>query len=110
VTLTVYTSGGSVKSIQTIEIAETDPTLLDLPVYNMLTGGNDEPEGKTWIIDATRPGHFGVGPNPSDPDAGDYPNWYAAAANEKAGSGMYDDEFTFILADFAFEQETNGDI
>lgn len=110
VTLTVYTSGGSSVSKQTIEIAETDPTLLDLPVYNMLTGGNDKPEGKTWIIDASRAGHFGVGPNPSDPAVGDYPNWYAAAANEKAGSGLYNDEFTFILADFAFKQETNGDV
>lgn len=110
VTLTVYTAGGSVSSKQTIEIAETDPTLLDLPVYNMLTGGADQPEGKTWIIDATRAGHFGVGPNPSDPAFGDTPHWYAAGADEKAGSGLYDDEFTFVLEDFRFVQTTNGDV
>lgn len=110
VTLTVYTSGGSMTSKQTVVIEETDPTLLDIPVYNMLTGGNDKPEGKTWVIDATHAGHFGVGPNPSDPNVGDYPNYYAAGVNEKAGAGFYDDEFTFKLEGFQFTQETNGDV
>ncbi|HYG21076.1 MAG TPA: PKD domain-containing protein [Ohtaekwangia sp.] len=105
VTLTVFTSGGSISTKQTVEIAETDPTLLDLPVYNMLTGGKDAPEGKKWIVDATTGGHFGVGPA-----AGTGPDWYAAAANEKAGAGLYDDEFTFILNGFSFVQTTNGDV
>ncbi|WP_224995528.1 PKD domain-containing protein [Cesiribacter sp. SM1] len=105
VTLTVFTSGGSVSSTQTIEIAETDPTLLDLPVYNMLTGGNDRPEGKTWVIDAARAGHFGLGP---DTDVA--PIWYTAGANEKAGGGLYNDKYTFVLADFEFNMETAGDV
>lgn len=109
VTLTVYTSGGSISSFQTIEIEEDDPTLLDIPVYNMLTGGAGNPEGKTWIIDATRNGHFGVGPNPSS-GQGDVPEWYAATANEKAGAGLYNDEFTFKLSGFGYIQETNGDV
>ena len=105
VSLTVVTSGGSAKSVQTIEIAETDPTLLDLPVYNMLTGGADQPEGKTWVVDASRAGHFGLGPNTEFA-----PTWYTAGANEKEGGGMYNDTYTFILADFQFEWETNGDV
>lgn len=105
VTLTVYNSGGSVSSTQTIEIVETDPTLLDLPVYNMLTGGPERLEGKTWVVDAGRAGHFGLGPNTDFA-----PIWYAAGANEKAGGGLYNDTYTFVLADFKMEWETNGDV
>lgn len=109
VTLTAFTGGGSVSSSQEIVIAETDPTLLDKPLYNMLTGGADAVEGKTWVIDSARAGHFGVGPNPSS-GAGDVPEWYAAGANEKVGGGMYDDRYTFYLADFQFEMVVNGDV
>lgn len=105
VTLIVYTSGGSISSKQTVEIAETDPTLLDIPVYNMLTGGKDTPDGKTWIVDAATAGHFGLGPNDNPA-----PIWYQAGANEKADAGLYDDKFTFKLDGFSFIQETNGDV
>lgn len=105
VVLTVYTSGGSITSKQTIEIAETDPTLLDIPVYNMLTGGNARPEGKTWVVDAMISGHFGVGPVESMA-----PDWYKAGVNEKAGAGMYDDKYTFKLNAFSYAQQTNGDV
>lgn len=105
VTLSVFTSGGSATSVQTIEIAETDPTLLDLPVYNLLTGGAGSPEGKTWVVDASRAGHFGLGPNTEFA-----PIWYAAGANEKEGGGIYNDTYTFILEDFRFQWETNGDV
>ncbi len=109
VTLTVYSAGGSATYTATVEIAETDPTLLDIPVYNMLTGGASQTEGKTWIIDYMRAGHFGVGPNPSG-GAGDYPEWYAAGVNEKDGGGLYNDKYTFKLADFEFIMETDGDV
>ncbi|EMR00683.1 PKD domain-containing protein [Cesiribacter andamanensis] len=105
VTLTVFTSGGSVSSTQTIEIAETDPTLLDLPVYNMLTGGPNGPGQKTWVIDAARAGHFGVGPV----DASS-PIWYAAGPNEKQGGGLYNDTYTFQLEGFTYLMETAGDV
>ena len=86
-------------------IAETDPTLLDIPVYNMLTGGNADLDGKTWVVDAAHGGHFGVG-------AGDSftPNYYQAGPNEKAGAGLYDDKFNFKLSGFSFTQTTNGDV
>ncbi|SHN20562.1 PKD domain-containing protein [Cyclobacterium lianum] len=106
VSLTVFNAGGSVTVSKEIEIAETDPLLLDKPLYNTLTGGADAAEGKTWRVDAGRAGHFGVGPNPSQ--AGDFPEWYQAQPNEKEGSGMYTDRYTFYLADFAFDMETDG--
>ncbi|HSJ66851.1 MAG TPA: PKD domain-containing protein, partial [Anditalea sp.] len=108
VTLTVFNKGGSASYSEEVIIENTDPLLLDLPLYNMLTGGADAPEGKTWVLDASRAGHFGVGPNPSQ--AGDFPEWYQAGPFEKEGGGMYDDRYTFFLADFAFNMETNGNI
>ncbi len=110
VKLTAFTKGGSISSTQTVVIVADDPTLLDIPVYNLLTGGAGKPEGKTWIIDATRSGHFGVGPNPSDPSLGDVPNYYAAGPNEKTGTGLYNDEYTFKISGFSYIFETNGDV
>ena len=110
VTLTVYNDAGSASSTQEVYIAQSDPTLLDRPLFNFLTGGAAAPEGKTWVIDSAIAGHFGVGPNPSDPAFGDFPNFYAAGANEKAGGGMYDDRYTFRLASYGFTMQTNGDV
>ncbi|MCH7400924.1 PKD domain-containing protein [Belliella kenyensis] len=107
VTLTVFSAGGSISSSREVVIAETDPLLLDRPIYNMLTGGSSAVEGKTWKIDASRSGHFGVGPNPIGA-AGYFPEWYQAGAFEKEGSGMYTDRYTFFLDGFGFRMETNG--
>lgn len=104
VTLTVFTSGGSVSSKQTIEIPETDLSLLK-PVYTLLTGGEAYPDGKKWIIDASRAGHMGIGPA----DAAS-PIWWAAPPNDKSETGLYDDKHTFQLDGFVFIQETNGDV
>ncbi|HSI76109.1 MAG TPA: PKD domain-containing protein [Lunatimonas sp.] len=108
VTLTVFNAGGSAAYSQVITIDQTDPVLLDKPLYNLLTGGPSATEGKTWVLDSARSGHFGVGPDPSQ--AGDFPEWYQAQPNEKAGGGMYDDRYTFLLADFGFVMQTNGDV
>ncbi|WPR75938.1 PKD domain-containing protein [Algoriphagus sp. NG3] len=107
VTLTVFNRGGSVSTSRELVIEETDPLLLDKPLYNNLTGGAQATEGKTWKIDAGRSGHFGVGPNPSS-GAGDFPEWYQAQPNEKAGSGMYTDRYTFFLDSFNFTMDTEG--
>lgn len=111
VTLTVFNDGGSASSTQTLEIAETDPTLLDNELYNILTGGVDGGGMKTWAVDSASAGHFGVGPSPENGDYdGDYPKYYAAGVNEKIGGGMYDDRYTFSLEGFGFEMQTNGDV
>lgn len=110
VKLTIFTSGGSSMSTQQIVIENDDPTLLDIPIYNMLTGGNAKPEGKTWVIDSATAKHFGVGPNPSNPALGDVPNYYSAGVNEKAGAGFYNDRFTFVLAGFGYKYDTKGDV
>lgn len=105
VTLTVYSAGGSASFSETITIANTDPEICNVEVLGFLTGGCGMPEGKTWVIDAERAGHFGVGPPNTN-----FPDYYQAGANEKTGGGMYDDEYTFKLNESVFVMETNGDI
>ncbi len=109
IVLTVFNSGGSASSSQTITIEQDDPTLLDDPIYNILTGGAAGSGSRTWVIDSNIDAHFGVGPNPSGA-AGDYPEWYAAACNEKQGAGYYNDRFTFHLSAFKFDQVPNGSV
>jgi hypothetical protein len=104
VTLTVYTSGGSLASKQTVHIAQTDLSLLS-PIYSLLTGGPGSPEGKTWVIASTVGGHMGVGPA----DAAS-PIWWSANAGDKSDVGLYDDKYTFKLTGFKFVQATNGDV
>lgn len=109
VTLTVYNSGGSASSSQSITIENDDPTLLNDPIYTYLTGGAAGDGYKIWVIDSTRATHFGVGPNPVGA-AGNYPEWWAAGKNEKAGAGLYDDRFKFTLQGFGFDQIVNGKV
>lgn len=110
VSLTIYTKGGSATNTQTVTIARTDPTLLDIPAYNLLTGGVDQLEGKTWVIDANTIGHMGVGPAAGPPAESLFPIWWQAPAQDKAGQGIYDDEMTFKLLDFVYEFNNNGDV
>jgi hypothetical protein len=45
---------------------------------------------KTWVWDPSVGGHFGCGPS-----GGNGLGWSSAGPNEKAGTGMYDDQLTF---------------
>lgn len=108
VTLTVFTSGGSLSSSQEIVIENDDLSLLDNPIYNALTGGVSVGT-KTWVIDSVTDGHMGVGPNPSSA-AGDTPEWWAAAGCDKKNTGLYNDKYVFKLDAFKFDMITNGDV
>ncbi len=105
VTLTVQNSGGSATSSQEITIAQDDPSLINNPLFDLLTGGSS----KTWAVDSASAAHFGVGPDPIGA-AGRYPEWYAAGPNEKAGADMYNDRYTFHLNGFGFDQVTGGGV
>ncbi len=104
VTLTVYASGGFTSQTQNVHIENTDLTMLP-EVYTLLTGGVDYPEGKTWVIDATRAGHMGIGPKLETS-----PIWWSAPANDKADAGLYNDKYTFTIAGFKYTQDTEGDV
>jgi hypothetical protein len=105
ITLTIFTESGQAMNTQDITIAETNALMLDDPNLNMLTGGADNIDGKTWVIDSTQIGHMGNSP------LEEYlpnPSWWVAAPLGKSGSGIYDDRYTFKLDGFSYEMETNG--
>jgi PKD repeat protein len=103
--LAINTAGGKASSTQVINIANTDFSLLDTEENRNLTGGFDDLDGKTWVIDSTNFGHMGVGPAASIT-----PEWWQAPPNDKAGMGLYNDRYTFKLKDFVFEWNTDGDV
>ncbi len=105
VKLTIIAKGGSATGEKVINIAQTNELMLDIPVYNFLTGGPDALEGKTWVIDKETGGHMGIGPSDQNE-----PIWWSAPPNDKDGKGIYDDEFTFKLAGFSYQHVTHGDI
>ena len=90
-----------------VVIANDDLTLLNNPIYNMLTGGISGPGFKTWYIDSLASGHLGVGPDPES-GLGPTPEWWAAGPNEKPGTGLYSDRYVFHLNGFDFDMITNG--
>ncbi len=105
VTLTVFNSGGSNSSSQDITIDQDDPSLLNNPKYTLLTGGAAGGGSKTWVLDSTRAGHFGVGP--AD---GTWPEYWSAQPGDKANSGLYSDRYVFKLKGFGFDHVTNGSV
>ena len=93
ITMTLYTTGGSVSITQPIEYDKDDLTLLDTPYYNALCGGIDNPEGRTWVFDKEHEGHIGVGPGDDEK-----PSWWSCEPNGKADCSLYTQEFTFAIA------------
>jgi PKD repeat protein len=103
VKLTIVTDGGYASSTKTVTIAATNPAMLTDPAFTTLSGGLGNLTGKTWIIDQTQPGHLGVGPITSQ-----FPDWYQAGPNEKAGLGFYDDEMVFNMNALKYTYANNG--
>jgi hypothetical protein len=104
ITMTMYARGGSASSSKAVTIAETNYGMLDRPDLNALSGGGSKPEGKTWVIDKEYGGHMGLGPNTTGTA-----DWWNAGPNEKAGQGLYDDEYTFIITGLKADFKMNGD-
>jgi hypothetical protein len=103
VSLTIFTESGHAKDSSIVTIAETNYAMLDDPNLNNLTGGIDDVDGKTWVVDSTQLAHMGVGPTTSKS-----PDWWQAGPKAKSGTGLYTDEYTFKLDGFSFDMETNG--
>jgi hypothetical protein len=72
-------------------------------MYNALTGGASNLAGKTWVFDQYHDGHFGVGP--ADDSS---PSWWACPAEDKDGSSLYTQEFTFTQVGVKLEWKNNG--
>lgn len=96
-TVTIIASGkGGISTNTSLEVTVLS-TFEDAEAVQLLTGGSN----KKWYVAAAEPGHLGVGPNNSDATVNYYPNYYQAAAFEKAGAGssscLYDNVLTFSL-------------
>ncbi len=103
IAMTLYTTGGAVTITKVVSIANDDMSLLDTPMYNALTGGAANLEGKTWVFDQYHAGNFGVYPDDNSWD------WYAGA-NEKDGSCLYTQELTFIQDGVKLIWKNNGSV
>lgn len=103
VTMTLYTTGGSVSITKNLSISNDDMSLLDTPMYNALTGGAANIEGKTWVFDQYVAGHFGVGPIDDSS-----PSWWSCPADGKLQSSLYTQEFTFIQVGVKMIWKNNG--
>jgi len=113
--LTLVTRGGTATLTKSLTQTETDFSIFTDPVYVNLTGGVDDADGKTWVVDSESKGHFGVGDVTKALAAGTNWTvadgsvvWWAADPNIKSGTGAYDDELTFILTDFVVNYDSKG--
>jgi PKD repeat protein len=113
VKLTAYGSGGRTNDISIVlPISQSNYGLLTDSVYTWLTGGINNADGKSWVVDSLLKGHLVKNPQKSSPDWQALAAGYANRANNKYGGGMYDDIITFKLTDKdgpAFIYNNNGD-
>lgn len=78
----VMNNNGMSDAAQTYEFTLDNDYSANHPLYGSAS--------KAWVIDASTAGHFGCGP-----DASNAAGWWSAAANEKAGTGLYENVLTF---------------
>lgn len=104
---------GGIATTGTIDV-EVFSSFDDLEAKELLSGGVGS--SKTWFLDASVPGHLGVGGTIDiAADSFWFPAFYAAAPFEKCGASisdcLCDDEFTFSLdasEQLTFELNNNG--
>ncbi len=106
VKLTLVTRGGVATKTKSFTQTETDFSIFTDPVYVNLTGGVNDADGKTWVVDKDTKGHFGVGDVTLATGIG--LDWWSADPDIKSGTGAYDDELTFILTDFVVSYDNKG--
>lgn len=111
IAMTLYNTGGSTTITKVVSIVNDDMSLLDTPMYNALTGGADNINGKTWVFDQYHAGHFGVGPEKKDDGSKETtPAWWSCPANGKLESSLYNQEFTFIQVGVKLIWKNKGEI
>lgn len=103
ITMTILTNGGSSSITKTHTTTETDYAIFTDDKYVFLTGGADNAEGKSWVLDAELQGHLGVGPAGGNPL-----EWWSAQPFVKSGTGAYDDELIFNLNGFKVTYDNHG--
>jgi len=105
ITMTIKTNAGSTTISKTHTTTATDYSLFDDPMIIALSGGVDDLDGNTWVLDSLAPGHLGVGPAGSE----GLEWWSAAPLAKQAVDVLYDDRMTFKLVGFEFIYENHGE-
>lgn len=105
VKMTLVTNGGTTSITKVYTQPVTDFSIFTDPVYVNLSGGVDDLDGKTWVLDAETKGHMGVGPSGANSTGLE---WWAADPFVKSGTGAYDDEITFNLNEFVVTYDNKG--
>lgn len=118
VSLTIYTAdGAAVSKSVVVKIAANDYNLISTPAYVNLTGGAEDTDGKTWVLDRYNnfakevanatglniTGHMGLGPQNSYGQS-----WWGAPANEKSAWSLYAHKFTFIQNGVQLKIQNSG--
>jgi hypothetical protein len=87
---------------------QIDNTIVDYaPYIRRLTNG----DSKTWQIASDVAGHLGCGESGTDGL-----NWWSASANDKAGTGLYENRFIFTQTtatdggDYTYDPGTSGTV
>ncbi|HBL75606.1 MAG: hypothetical protein A2W90_05140 [Bacteroidetes bacterium GWF2_42_66] len=95
--MTMVTRGGIATKSKTLTQTKTDYSIFTDEKFIFLSGGVDDLDGKTWVLDSLSSGHLGVG------KAGTVGlEWWAAAPLAKAAvKVLYDDEINFKINGFA---------
>jgi hypothetical protein len=98
---------GVCEGSKTINIV-IDNTIVDFtPYIKRLTNG----DSKTWQIASDKAGHLGCGESGTDGL-----NWWSAQANDKAGTGLYENRFIFTKTGddgtgaYTFDPGTSGTV
>lgn len=91
VTVVAYGRGGTSTTL-TKEITVRSDFTVDPAIASAIAGGSS----KTWIVDKSVPGHFGVGPWSTSSVT---PEWWSAGVNEKVSccNCFYTTQFTFAV-------------
>ena len=103
VTMNLYTRAGVLTATQEHITTATDWDYFKDEDLIKLCGGADALDGKTWVMDSLSRGHLGVGPAGSDGLL-----WWSAAALDKKGTNLYDDEFNLKLIGFVCTYINHG--
>jgi hypothetical protein len=104
VALKAYGAGGQTNNVSiTITVTKDNFNLIQDPVYALLCGGINNPDGKTWIVDSALRGHIVMWNANSTPSLGMGDGRACAihavdkGSDLRMGPTMYDDEVTFFL-------------
>jgi PKD repeat protein len=102
--MTLITKGGMASKTKTLTQTETDYSIFTDEKFILLSGGADDLDGKTWVLDSLSTGHIGVGP------AGTIGiEWWAAGPLAKAGvKVLYDDEINLKVNGFEATLTNHG--